>query len=109
MGDGGERVMLRAAWRPVEVLFVNHHARRGDDRFAHQDVVGTLGVPGATKEGAGPTTRAEAGLVLVCRRLEHDGAATEGGEVHDSRRPEGESLVGCHQRVGGGGAGRADR
>jgi hypothetical protein len=48
----------------------------------------------AAEKGAEPTARAEAWLVLVRRRLEHDGARAEGGEIHYARRPAGESLDG---------------
>ena len=45
----------------------------------------------------------------VSGRFEHHRTATEGGEVHDARRTEGESLVRGDERVSGGGADGANR
>ena len=101
--------MEAAVRRPLEDLLVDGEARRSDDRVAHQDVVRALRVPGAAEERADPAPGAEARFVLVGWRLEHDGAAAEsGGEVHYSRRAEGEALVRRDGGVDRRGARRAD-
>jgi hypothetical protein len=56
--------------RGIEVLFVDKDAGRGDDPLANEHVIGTLRVARASEEGAHPAARAEAGFMLVRRRLE---------------------------------------
>ena len=108
MRGGGERVVPSAVRSPIEVLLIDHHARRGDDRAADEDVVRALRVSRPAEEGADPPASVDARLVLVRRRFQHNSSAAEATEVHHARRAKGEALVERDQRVCGGRAGRAD-
>ena len=108
MRGGGERVVPSAVRSPIEVLLIDHHARRGDDRAADEDVVRALRVSRPAEEDADSPASVDARLVLVRRRFQHNSSAAEATEVHHARRAKGEALVERDQRVGGGRAGRAD-
>jgi hypothetical protein len=93
VSEGGEGLVPLGRRCPVEVLFVDKDAGRGDDPLANEHVISTLRVARAPEEGAHPAARAEAGFMLVRRRLEDDGTGAKGGEVHDAGWPAGEALV----------------
>ena len=106
---GGEGLVPLGGRRPVEVFLVDENARRGDDALANEHIISSFRIARAPEEGADPAARAEAGFMMVRRRLENDGARTEGGKVHDAGWPAGEALMRRDVGVGRRGAGRRDQ